>query len=141
MEFDIEFDHVAISVKQLNESIDYYTNYFAFVLDGIFEKPAQNLRFAFLKKANFRLELFEYKDRVKGKDDLTDLRIQGLRHIAFRVKNVRQSVNKLTKSGLLFGPIENGTSCKYYTFTTDPNGISIELYEPNYSTWRPRLQV
>lgn len=127
----MEFDHVAISVNKLEESINYYSTHFGFVLDGMFEKPQIFLRFAFLKRDNFKIELFEFKDKIKGKDDITNLRIRGLRHLAFKVKDIGQSVEKLKNSGLLFGPIENGTSCKYYVFTTDPNGVSIELYEPS----------
>lgn len=84
----MEFDHVAISVNKLEESIKYYTDHFGFVLDGRFEKPLIFLRFAFLKKENFRIELFEFRDKVKGKDDLKDLRIRGLRHLAFKVKDI-----------------------------------------------------
>src|SRR3989338_11187226 len=127
----MEFDHVAISVNKLEESIEYYTDHFGFVVDGKFEKPLIFLRFAFIKKENFRIELFEFKDKVEGRDDLTDLRIRGLRHLAFKVQDIKHSMDVLKNSGLSFGSIKNGTSCKYYAFTTDPNGVSIELYEPN----------
>lgn len=126
----MEFNHVALGVNNLEESIEFYEKYFGFSVDKKYEKST-GCRFCFMKTQNFRIELFEFGDRKPSVDDQKDLRIVGLRHLAFKVDNVKKTVDRLQESGLDFGPIEDGTSCKYYTFTTDPSGISIELYEAN----------
>lgn len=126
----MEFNHVALSVNNLEESIGFYIEHFGFVLDGMYEKP-DGPRFCFLKRENIRLELFEFKNRVEPKDSQTEMKIVGLRHIAFKVDDIVEATERLRKKGLTFDPIRDGTSCRYYTFTTDPNGISIELYEAN----------
>ena len=127
----MKFNHVAISVNNLKESTEFYRKYFEFEFEAEFEKKKDSLRFAFLKKDNFRLEIFEFSKPLSNKDDLSDLKITGLRHLAFEVADLHRDVDKLSSLGLIFGQIMEGTSCKYYTFTKDPNGIPIELYEPN----------
>ncbi len=126
----MEFNHVALSVNNLDESTAFYQKHFGFVLDGTYQKP-DGPRFCFLRKDAFRIELFEFTDSKPPDDDQLNIKIIGLRHLAFKVGNLEETVETLKKSGLNFGAIVNGTSCKYYTFTTDPNGIAIELYESN----------
>jgi len=126
----MELHHIAISVNDLRESIGFYEKHFGFTLDRMYEKPS-GPRFCFLTGKAVRLELFEFKDRERPKDSQTDMRILGIRHIAFKVDDIKRKTEQLQKEGLQFDGIKDGTSCKYYTFTTDPNGVSIELFEAN----------
>ena len=83
----MEFNHIAITVRNLEESIAFYTKFFGFTSDGSHEKP-NGPRFCFLKRDSIRLELFEFKDPIPPEDSQTNLRVIGLRHIAFKVKEI-----------------------------------------------------
>src|SRR3989338_8774580 len=127
----MRFNHVAINVDNLEESVGFYTKFLGFVSDRIFIKPLEELRFTFLEKDGFRIELFEFQDVIRSKDDPSLQKVLGLRHIAFEVDSVTDTKKKLGELGLQLGPIKDGTSCKYFAFAEDPNGVAIEFYEPN----------
>ena len=62
-------------------------------------------------------------------DDLNDIKVRGLRHIAFEVGNLNITIENLKSKGLKFSNIKLGASGHYYSFTNDPNGIALEFYE------------
>jgi len=126
----MQFNHIALSVSDLQRSVSFYRQHFGFLPDGQFTKPS-GLKFCFIKRDTIRLELFECKDSKRPNDDRNDLRIIGLRHLAFRVDDLNREVEKLKQAGLEFNRVEQGTSCKSFSFTSDPDGIAIELYEDN----------
>ena len=54
----------------------------------------------------------------------------GLRHLAFSVNNIQESVAALTAKGVELEPIRiDEFTQKKFTFFTDPDGLPIELYE------------
>ena len=62
-------------------------------------------------------------------DDLNDIKVRGLRHIAFEVDNLDKTIEDLKLKGLKFSDIKLGASGHYYSFTNDPNGVALEFYE------------
>jgi catechol 2,3-dioxygenase-like lactoylglutathione lyase family enzyme len=57
MEFTI--DHVAVSVSNLNKSVDFYTKILGFKCERIIEMPEGNGKVALLQKPDFNLEMFQ----------------------------------------------------------------------------------
>ena len=125
----MKFHHVALTVKNLDESIAFYKEFFNAVVAKSFERQDLQGKAAFLKLGEVHLELWEF---VKGKqnvDDLKDLKIIGIRHIAFEVEELDKDVAPLRLKGLAVTEPKLGPSGHRYAFTQDPNGIRIELYE------------
>jgi glyoxylase I family protein len=120
--------HIAISVKDLNRSVEFYKETLGFVQAQQFERKDLNGKAVFLKLGNMRMEIWEFRDRVEPKDDLSDLKVRGLRHIAFSVIDLDQIYKELKLKMIISQP-RMGASGKRYSFMADPDGIPIELYE------------
>ncbi len=124
----MKLHHIALTVNDLKTSIKYYQDYFNFELVKEFEKTELNGKGALLKLDEIHLELWQFA-QTKTATSLSDLQVIGIRHIAFQVGDCEKEVKRLTKLGLTFSEIKPGASCAKYTFTKDPNGIPIELYQ------------
>ena len=124
----MKLHHIALTVNDLKTSIKYYQSYFNFELIKEFEKKEINGKGALLKLDEIHLELWQFANS-KTSQDLNELQVIGIRHIAFQVDDCEKEVKRLTKLGLAFSEIKPGASCTKYGFTKDPNGIPIELYQ------------
>jgi len=138
---DIRFEHVALSVSDLERSIDFYCMNFGFelmrtmqgseLLGKIVGMPGCQVRIAHLKCGSSSLELFEYKV-PEGKLIPAD-RIQadkGFNHIGFRSDNVRQEYEKLKMQGVRFisEPVEFRKDV-WIVYFHGPDGEVCELRE------------
>jgi len=73
------------------------------------------------------LELFSFPDPPKRPSRPDAL---GLRHLAFEVDNVEETVLALRKKGIEVEPIRvDGNTHKKFTFIADPDDLPIEFYE------------
>ncbi len=66
---EFSLDHVAISISNLERSIDFYTNIFGFSCERIIEMPDGNGRIALLHKKGFTIEMFQMVDVLPLPDD------------------------------------------------------------------------
>jgi len=120
--------HVALTVKNLSESKDFYEKFFGFKQKKFFEKPDEKAKAVFLECGNTQIELWEFIDPLPyQKENLNRI---GIRHLAFEVENLDDFVKKLPED-LVQKPAKIGASGGKYCFLKDPSGIDIELYEPN----------
>lgn len=55
---------------------------------------------------------------------------RGLRHLAFRVRDLDGTIDRLTDKGVPIEPvrIDGNAGCRF-TFFADPDGLLMELYE------------
>jgi len=118
------FHHIAITVNDLNKSLEFYSKYFGFLEEKRFKGDSE---FVYLSLENIKLELWHFSESVKAQDSLTNLKIIGLRHIAFKIDGIKLKIQELNNAGFEFSEIQLGTSGVYYTLGTDPDGIAIEL--------------
>lgn len=119
--------HVEISVENLERSIGFYKE-FGFEEEKRFAREDLKGKAAMLKLGNMRLEIWEFEDGIAPKDDLANLKIRGLRHIAFAVTDLSGVYEEL-KSRMKVSELKLGASGSQYCFLSDPDGIQIELYE------------
>ena len=125
----MKIHHISITVNNLNESIRFYQDFFGFQILKFFERKDMNGKAVFLKLGDFLIELWEFEDILLNKDDLDNIKIRGMRHIAFEVRNLDKIVSDFKQRKL---PVTNpkiGASGNKYSFTNDPNGIALELYQ------------
>jgi len=125
----MKIHHIAITVSSLEESIKFYTQILNFEIVKKFEREDMGAKAVFIKSGDFQIEMWEFQDMKENLDDLNDIKVRGLRHIAFEVGNLNITIENLKSKGLKFSNIKLGASGHYYSFTNDPNGIALEFYE------------
>jgi len=102
--FELKVDHCGISVPDLEASIAWYHDILGFSVEQRFAIDAVPFKAAFLRRGDFRIELFE----VTGASPLPeerrypneDLRRHGTKHIAFAVQDVRAVFAELKRRGV-----------------------------------------
>jgi catechol 2,3-dioxygenase-like lactoylglutathione lyase family enzyme len=134
-------DHVAIVVKNMAQSIRFYSKHLGFAVEREFGNKELGIRAVVLKRKRSRIELFEYKSNKPGyaknirrlhgaKVDKSYFE-PGLKHIAFRTDKFRSVVASLEKSGVKpWIKPKKGYSGDSITFFQDPNGILLEMVSP-----------
>lgn len=88
----MKLHHGAVSVPNLDASIDWYCRVLDFTLEQRFEIPGQQAQVAMLKRGDARVELFEAAKSKPSHPDRrepnSDFRTQGNLHFAFVVPDV-----------------------------------------------------
>jgi|SRR3989344_1656315 len=128
----MKIHHVALSVHNIDRSIDWYKNNLGFQLETKYEK--HNLTIAHLVLGDARVELFSSADSKPLPQDRqtlkSDLRVIGTKHVCFEVDDIQGLVNTLKTRGVDF-ETETDTAGfgGKYVFIKDLDGILIELYQ------------
>ncbi len=125
----MQLHHTALTVNNLEESIAFYVEHFGFNLVKKYDRPDLKGKAALIKLVDYHLELWEFGDAQTNQDALNNLKIKGIRHIAFSVEDIDQTVEELKSRGIDISEIKLGASGKKYAFFEDPSGIALELYE------------
>ena len=73
--------------------------------------------------------MFSFSDFIDKKDDHSDLKVIGLKHISIQVDSVKEKYEELKEKGVDIDEPAKGTTCAWFSFLRDPDGIVIELYE------------
>ena len=125
--------HVGISVRNMEEALNWYEKNLGFTLvedDGFI--PPLGARICFVQNGDFQLELFEYEQpKPLPEDRLTpnrDLQTIGTKHVAFEVECMAEMRARLVESGVdIAHEVEmNGNKVM---FIRDCSGVLIELIE------------
>jgi methylmalonyl-CoA/ethylmalonyl-CoA epimerase len=101
--FAIHSHHVGISIPNLDAAIVWYGEMLGFIVERCMEVAQIPARIAWLRRDNFRLELFEVADAAALPDDRRvpnrDLKTHGTKHLAFAVSDVDAVVAELKLRG------------------------------------------
>ena len=125
--------HVGISVRNMEEALNWYEKNLGFTLvedDGFI--PPLGARICFVQNGDFQLELFEYEQpNPLPEDRLTpnsDLQTIGTKHVAFEVERMAEMRARLVENGVdIAHEVEmNGNKVM---FIRDCSGVLIELIE------------
>ena len=127
MLFD-SIDHIAIISSDYHKAKDFYVDKLGFKVKREVERKDRDDFIITLEGPNgIEIELFIEKNPPRR---VTRPEAAGLRHLAFRVKDIEESVEKLNKKGIETEEIridpQNG---KRMTFFMDPDGLPLELHE------------
>ena len=127
MLFD-SIDHIAIISSDYQKAKDFYVDKLGFKVKREVERKDRDDFIITLEAPNgILIELFIEKNPPRR---VTRPEAAGLRHLAFRVQDIEESVEKLNKKGIETEEIridpQNG---KRMTFFMDPDGLSLELHE------------
>ena len=127
MLFD-SIDHIAIISSDYQKAKDFYVDKLGFKVKREVERKDRDDFIITLEAPNgILIELFIERNPPRR---VTRPEAAGLRHLAFRVKDIEESVEKLNKKGIETEEIridpQNG---KRMTFFMDPDGLPLELHE------------
>jgi glyoxylase I family protein len=129
----MKLHHVALTVKDLEQSVGFYTSNFNLSVAFRFERLDMGAAAVFLSTGNSYLELWAFNDKKIG--ELTDLGVTGIKHVAFQSEDIESDYARLVKNGLKCQQVKEGKSGGKYFFTHDLDGNQIEIYQ------NPMLQV
>ncbi len=117
--------HTSITVKDMDESISFYTKKLGMTLASRREIKQNNAEIAFLEAegTNHRIELTWWKDKKDyAEGDQLD-------HIAFGVKDVQAAIETMRREAVEIAKEPYSLGSSRIAFIKDPNGIWLELIE------------
>lgn len=122
------FHHVAIICSNYERSKQFYTEILGFqIINETFRKHRNSYKLDLKVGENDRIELFSFPAPPPRP---TNPESCGLRHLAFRVKNIAAVVEALAAKGIEAEAIRfDEITGKRFTFFKDPDGLPLEIYE------------
>ena len=120
--------HIAIICSDYKKSLDFYKNVLGFkVLSENYRAKRQSYKTDLALNDDYVIELFSFPDPPKR---LTNPESTGLRHLAFEVDNIDDSIKELDRLDINHENIRiDEFTSKRFVFFKDPDGLPIELYE------------
>jgi glyoxylase I family protein len=120
--------HIAIICSDYHKSKTFYTNVLGFTIRAEHYRHERNSWKLDLElNGTYCIELFSFPNpppRISRPEAC------GLRHLAFAVHNLEQSIQSLLKQGIQVEPLRvDEYTGKRFTFFSDPDDLPIELYE------------
>jgi glyoxylase I family protein len=122
--------HVAIICSDYERSKRFYTEILQFpIINETYRAERQSYKLDLKVSETEQIELFSF---ISPLPRPTSPEACGLRHLAFRVKDLDQVVDYLREHGVLCEPIrmdETTGRRERFTFFRDPDNLPLELYE------------
>lgn len=120
--------HLAIICSDYELSKHFYTEILGLkILNEAYRSDRNSYKLDLAVNGRYQIELFSFPDppeRVSGPE------ARGLRHIAFEIDDLTQSVSELNRRGVLTEEVRvDEFTGKKFVFFSDPDGLPIELYE------------
>ena len=96
----MKIDHIGIAVKSLAEAIRVYEDAIGLKVTGYDQVDDQGVRVAMLSIGESRIELLEPTGPDSPIEKFMTKRGEGIHHIALRVDNIEQTLERLKASGV-----------------------------------------
>ncbi|HEY1309202.1 MAG TPA: VOC family protein [Vicinamibacterales bacterium] len=131
--FEIAWDHVALSVPNIAETIAWYEKMLGFKGTVRGGQPGARQQVADLRRGNITIELFQLPDAAplpeSRKNPSEDFRTHGVKHFGFEVKNLPAVLAELKAKGVKMAFEMRDTPTTAFAFISDNAGNAIELIE------------
>jgi len=123
-----QIHHIAIIGSDYQASKHFYCDILGFTLLGEFYREERDSWKADLAlNGHYTIELFSFPQPPARPSRPEAC---GLRHLAFSVEDIGQSISALTEAGVVCEPVRTDPyTGKKFTFFNDPDGLPLELYE------------
>lgn len=120
--------HVAVICSDYQVSKHFYTKILGFEIKAeTFREERDSYKLDLCLNKQYCLELFSFPNPPKR---ISRPEALGLRHIAFEVDNIEETIRYLKKESLNPEPIRTDEfTGKKFTFISDPDDLPIEFYE------------
>lgn len=96
----MKIDHIGIAVKSLDDAIKIYEGAIGLQVSGYDQVDDQGVRVAMLTVGESRIELLEATGADSPIEKFVAKRGEGIHHIALRVDNIQEALDKLKASGV-----------------------------------------
>jgi metallo-beta-lactamase class B len=131
--FDIQWNHVAISVPDMAETIAWYEKMLGFKGTVRPAPPGARQQVADLRRGNITIEVFQLADAAplpeSRKNPSEDFRTHGVKHFGFEVTNLPAVLAELKAKGVKMAFEMRVTPAEDFAFISDNTGNAIELIE------------
>jgi Lactoylglutathione lyase and related lyases len=120
--------HVAIICSDYEKSKEFYVDLLGFkILEENYRKERDSYKLDIALPNGDQIELFSFPNPPKR---VNNPEAAGMRHLAFNVASIEESVAYLKTKSIDVEPIRiDEFTNKRFTFFKDPDGLPIELYE------------
>ena len=120
--------HIAIICSDYGVSRKFYTEVLGLsIASEHYREERKSWKLDLELNNTYVLELFSFPDPPQR---LSQPEACGLRHLAFSVRNLEESIRALRKKGVKTEEIRTDEfTGKRFIFFTDPDGLPLELYE------------
>lgn len=120
--------HIAIIVSNYESAKDFYVNKLGFsIIRENYRMERRDWKLDLLVNEHIELEIFVEENPPKR---VNRPEASGLRHLAFCVESVEQTVEELEKLGIECEPVRlDDYTGKKMTFFHDPDGLPLEIHE------------
>jgi methylmalonyl-CoA/ethylmalonyl-CoA epimerase len=96
----LKIDHIGIAVKDLSESLNFYSEILGLEATGTEVVPEQKVKVAFLPCGDSEIELLESTVPDGPINKFIEKRGEGIQHIALRVDNIDEALKILKEKGI-----------------------------------------
>ncbi|WP_443863732.1 SMU1112c/YaeR family gloxylase I-like metalloprotein [Fusobacterium ulcerans] len=120
--------HAAIICSNYEKSKDFYVNILGFkILKETYRSERKSYKLDLEIAGEYQIELFSFPDPPER---ITSPEARGLRHLAFEVDDIENSVKYLNEKNIVIEPIKiDIVTGKKYTFFRDPDNLPLEICE------------
>lgn len=95
-----KIDHLGIAVRDLEQALQVFCDKLGIEVGGVEEVAEQKVKVAFLPLGKSKIELLQSTDPEGAVARFIESRGEGIQHIAFRVKNLEETLARLKSSGV-----------------------------------------
>jgi catechol 2,3-dioxygenase-like lactoylglutathione lyase family enzyme len=144
----VAIHHISIAVPDLDAAIAWYSKIFGLTVEQRMGGPNMGIRGAFLRRPGIRIELWQslsIPDTPEARRAAPqDMKVMGIKHVAFVVPDLRHALEGLIKNGVKVertqyvktepmlpdsDPLAPGKRRPFSVFISDPFGTWIEMLD------------
>lgn len=120
--------HVAIICSDYEKSKKFYTEILGFEVEKeTYREERDSYKLDLKIGGIYQIELFSF---VNPPERVNRPEARGLRHLAFEVDNIDETMRELNEKGVVTEPVRTDeVTGKKFTFFTDPDKLPLEIYE------------
>ncbi len=96
----LKVDHIGIAVKNLDETLKFYTEVLGLECEGTEVVEEQKVRVAFLPVGDTEVELLESTSEDGPIARFIEKNGEGMQHMAFRVENIEEAIAYMKEKGM-----------------------------------------
>jgi len=95
----LKVDHIGIAVKNLDETLKFYTEALGLELHGTETVEEQKVKVAFLPVGDTEVELLESTSPDGPIAKFIEKKGEGIQHVAFKVENIEEAIEYMKEKG------------------------------------------